>query len=142
MALVLCPECKKEVSSSAASCPHCGYAINATPHTDLSRGTNSQYYPQLREYVEKVNSFFVISIFALVLCMGIGIVFSVINLVKSANFRKMDMSWADKLVNPAEIAEYNKAKRKQKNAAIMTAIGWGVSVFLITIIIMGSLMSL
>ncbi len=27
MALVLCPECKKEISSSAASCPHCGHQL-------------------------------------------------------------------------------------------------------------------
>lgn len=27
MALVNCPECKKEVSDSAASCPNCGYLI-------------------------------------------------------------------------------------------------------------------
>lgn len=25
MALITCPECKKEMSSSAPSCPHCGY---------------------------------------------------------------------------------------------------------------------
>lgn len=27
MALIKCPECNKEVSSSAVSCPHCGYEI-------------------------------------------------------------------------------------------------------------------
>ena len=31
MALINCPECQKEVSTSAASCPHCGAPIaNAT----------------------------------------------------------------------------------------------------------------
>jgi len=24
MALVICPDCKKQISSNAASCPHCG----------------------------------------------------------------------------------------------------------------------
>jgi hypothetical protein len=28
MALVECPECKKEVSSEAAACPHCGFALH------------------------------------------------------------------------------------------------------------------
>lgn len=28
MALVICPECKKDVSDKAYSCPHCGYPIN------------------------------------------------------------------------------------------------------------------
>ena len=27
MALIKCPECQKEVSTSAASCPHCGYPL-------------------------------------------------------------------------------------------------------------------
>lgn len=28
MALISCPECKKEVSDSAASCPNCGHPIS------------------------------------------------------------------------------------------------------------------
>lgn len=28
MALITCPECKKEISDSVDSCPHCGYVIN------------------------------------------------------------------------------------------------------------------
>lgn len=28
MALINCPECKKEVSDAAKNCPHCGYPIN------------------------------------------------------------------------------------------------------------------
>ena len=27
MALIICPECGREVSSTAAQCPHCGYAL-------------------------------------------------------------------------------------------------------------------
>lgn len=30
MALIKCPECGKEVSSSAPSCPHCGYVLKKT----------------------------------------------------------------------------------------------------------------
>ena len=29
MALILCPECKKQVSDAAVSCPHCGYPIES-----------------------------------------------------------------------------------------------------------------
>ena len=29
MSLIACPECKKQVSNQASSCPHCGYPINA-----------------------------------------------------------------------------------------------------------------
>jgi len=31
MALIQCPECKKEISGSAPSCPSCGYVLNPTP---------------------------------------------------------------------------------------------------------------
>ena len=30
MALIKCPECGKDVSTSAEACPHCGYPINKT----------------------------------------------------------------------------------------------------------------
>ena len=32
MAIILCPECKKEVSDNAVSCPHCGYQLKETAH--------------------------------------------------------------------------------------------------------------
>lgn len=31
MALITCPDCKKEISSKAESCPNCGYPINSEP---------------------------------------------------------------------------------------------------------------
>lgn len=31
MALVTCPECRKEISSAAASCPGCGHPMMASP---------------------------------------------------------------------------------------------------------------
>ena len=33
MALVTCPECKKEMSSTALSCPHCGYTEKSSYST-------------------------------------------------------------------------------------------------------------
>lgn len=32
MAIILCPECGKEVSDNAVSCPHCGYQLKETVH--------------------------------------------------------------------------------------------------------------
>ena len=31
MALIACPECRKQVSSKAISCPNCGLKLNLTP---------------------------------------------------------------------------------------------------------------
>ena len=30
MSMIECPECKKEISSEAISCPHCGYPLRPT----------------------------------------------------------------------------------------------------------------
>ena len=32
MSLILCPECKKEISDSALNCIHCGYPLNPQTH--------------------------------------------------------------------------------------------------------------
>jgi hypothetical protein len=31
MSLISCPECKKEISSTATSCPSCGYVLRSQP---------------------------------------------------------------------------------------------------------------
>ncbi len=31
MALINCPECKKQISNEANECPHCGYLLNRLP---------------------------------------------------------------------------------------------------------------
>lgn len=42
MALITCPECKKEISDQAKACPHCGYPIeNATPIVDASEASSA-----------------------------------------------------------------------------------------------------
>lgn len=48
MALITCPECGKQISSSAASCPHCGFPLqpDVNQTADVS---NSQTCPQKEE---------------------------------------------------------------------------------------------
>ncbi len=65
--------------------------------------------------------------------MGIGIIFSIINLIK-INTLKPFTNGKD-LTNPTEIAEYNAIEKKLKTSRIMTAIGLGISLFLIFIIV-------
>lgn len=43
MALIKCPECGKEISSSAASCPNCGHPIVSQTHVDVSVTTPEKY---------------------------------------------------------------------------------------------------
>lgn len=39
MALILCPECGKQVSDKAASCPNCGAPISGPPKSQAPSGT-------------------------------------------------------------------------------------------------------
>ncbi len=36
MAIIFCPECKKEISSFAKSCPHCGFPLNDSPNVNYN----------------------------------------------------------------------------------------------------------
>jgi hypothetical protein len=38
MALIDCPECKREISNKAVSCPHCGCPISTPPKTEDDNG--------------------------------------------------------------------------------------------------------
>lgn len=46
MALIKCPECKKDLSDEALACPHCGYKIKSSKENFnvVSRSVNSKYY--------------------------------------------------------------------------------------------------
>jgi hypothetical protein len=39
MALIACPECKREISDKAAACPHCGFDRKPKPATQYGCGT-------------------------------------------------------------------------------------------------------
>lgn len=47
MALINCPECNKQISDKANSCPHCGYPIN-----NFSSKTNDDNYDVLMTFVD------------------------------------------------------------------------------------------
>ena len=49
MALVKCPECKKEVSDTAETCPHCGYRLKKP----ISRPTTTYYSNRASNIVER-----------------------------------------------------------------------------------------
>ena|SRR5215831_21186347 len=44
MALIRCPECQREVSSAAASCPGCGHPILVAAHSE-SRAATARWSP-------------------------------------------------------------------------------------------------
>ena len=48
MALINCPECNKQISDRAESCPHCGYPLQQQPVYTNSYGVfgKTLYYPR------------------------------------------------------------------------------------------------
>ncbi len=44
MALINCPECNKEISDKAFSCPHCGYPISLDTNLNNNSQNNSSNY--------------------------------------------------------------------------------------------------
>ena len=128
-----CSTCGKEIHDAAVICPHCGCptANYSTPQQTVH--THSNYYPELQEYAGKVKSIFVLSVLSLVLCMGIGIIFAIINLIKINTLKPFTNS--KNLTNPSEVAEYNEVEKRLSSSRIMTAIGMAISFILIFVII-------
>ena len=53
MALIICPECQKQISSHAAACPHCGYPVQEHLNSDLGAVAPLQE-PQLKKSKKKL----------------------------------------------------------------------------------------
>lgn len=56
MALIKCPECGKEISDKAKSCPHCGYELERNKQRDeIKSNDNIEEYIKSKESLEKLN---------------------------------------------------------------------------------------
>ena len=53
MALINCPECGKQISDKAPTCPDCGYPINPTTQTNNTQEDNSKKLANLYERARK-----------------------------------------------------------------------------------------
>lgn len=57
MALIKCPECNREISDKAASCPHCGYPIsNTQSQTEINTNFNIVLYGFSAPKIDAVKS--------------------------------------------------------------------------------------
>ena len=104
------------------------------------KGANlpSAEYSKFKAFQEDVKAISVLGILSLVFCLGIGIIFQIINLCKLQKYvdkqNKKDAIPVFNLENSHDIAEYDSTVRKLKNARIMTAIGLCISGFLLAFI--------
>ena len=116
---MFCSKCGKEIADEAIICPVCGCATaNYHPFTDhnaQSQNNNSysQDYIALKEFEDKVNSLYTISIIALILFLGIGIIFTIVFWLKLKTIFIPQIT----TTNPNEIAMYESIKRKLGKAS-------------------------
>lgn len=114
---MFCSKCGKEIMDEAVVCPNCGCATNnynsqqqQPVHTTVN--TYSDDYLTIKQFSEQARILRNLGIFAAVLMFGIGIIFSIIIWVKLSKNKIPEIT----TTNPAEIAEFETAKRRYKLA--------------------------
>ena len=109
---MFCSKCGKEIADEAVICPGCGCATANYHQVPKINNNYSQDYVALTEFTDNVNSLYTISIFSLILFLGIGLLFSmgVWGKAKSITIPQVET------VNPNEIAMFQSSKRKLKKA--------------------------
>lgn len=68
MALIICPECGKEISSEAITCPNCGYPVKNNTEVQKKEGSNRTEKVQVNQ-PEFGNVRLIIGILACVSCI-------------------------------------------------------------------------
>lgn len=108
---MFCSKCGKEIADEAVICPQCGCATANYHSPAANKNANpvySQDYIALKEFEEKVNGVYAMSIIALVLFLGIGIIFSIATWLKAKNIVVPKIT----TTSPNEIAMFEASKRK------------------------------
>lgn len=108
---MFCSKCGKEIADEAVICTNCGCATSNYHTPAANKNANpvcSQDYIALKEFEEKANGVYVMSIIALALFLGIGIIFSIATWLKAKNIVMPKIT----TTNPNEIAMFEASKRK------------------------------
>lgn len=130
-----CKNCGADVGENKF-CAKCGTAVaDTTPNVTTSNGF-SDYYYQICEYERSAGSFFVFGILSIIFCMGIGVIFEIICVVKSIKIKQFQALMVNDLpiTNPVEIEKLQNARKKHKVGTILAAIALiitGVLLFLL-----------
>lgn len=111
---MFCSKCGKEIANEAVICPNCGCATanyHAPTTATTQNATYSKDYLAITEFEDRVRSLHIVSIFSLVLCLGIGIIFSFVVWAKAKSLTIPVVTTN----NANELAMLESAKRKLKN---------------------------
>ena len=127
-----CQKCGQQIHDDAVVCIHCGCSTEGI----TKKNTESPHYYKLEAFKSDARSVFTLGIFSLALCMGIGLIFQIINLIKIRKYNQNGKRAFPelKLTNQKDIYEYEAAKKKFETGATMTAIGWGITILLLLIL--------
>ena len=127
---MFCSKCGKEIFNEAIVCPHCGCATNNYEKNTVNTGIgHSADYPQLNRFSEQVKTPYVLSIVSIILCLGLGFIFAIITTIQCKNIVVPELN----LTNPADVAEFESAKRKLGTAQRLSAVSLGIALIILGI---------
>ena len=137
---MFCKQCGNQIHDQAFVCVHCGCAVEGAQIPKQNQPTQSPDHAKLLEIERDAKSIFLFGILSLVLSLGIGIVFQIINFSKinSKYFSKAAKGWAFPALDltATEEALYESCKSKIKNGRVMSMIGLIITGVLIWAIFM------
>ena len=137
---MFCKQCGKEIHDQAVVCVHCGCAVDGAQIPQRNQHAQSPDHTKLMEIQKDAQSIFLFGILSLVLSMGIGLIFQIINFSKinSKYFSKTAKGWAfpELSLSAADSALYETLKQKIKNGRLLTMIGLIITGVLIWAIFM------
>lgn len=123
-----CSKCGKELMDEAVVCTGCGCATGTTAPRQTTV-QHSEFYKAVQQFTAQVQPVYILSIISIVLCLGIGIIFAIIALVKSSKIKAPELT----LTNPSEQSEFENAKKKLALAGKLAGITFVIFVVLMCI---------
>lgn len=141
---MFCKKCGKEIHDQAVVCVHCGCAVDGAQNPQCNHHTQEKVkspdHSKLMEIERDAKSIYLFGILSLVLSMGIGLIFQIINFSKinSKYFNKAAKSLVYPKLNlsAADAATYETLKQKIKTGRMLTMIGLIITGVLIWITFM------
>ena len=130
---MFCSKCGKEIADEALICPSCGCATANYQAPPRSVTSYSNDYIAIKEFDDKVKSIYTIGVISLVLCLGIGLIFSLVAWAKAKSVIVPKITTQ----NPNELATFESTKRKLKTALNFANAPLYVLIFLCPILMAG-----
>ncbi|MBQ3182726.1 MAG: hypothetical protein IJB24_05430 [Clostridia bacterium] len=126
-----CSKCGKEIHDEAVICVYCGCSTEPS----VPKNTHTPEHNKLMSFVNEAKSIYIFGILSIVLCLGIGIVFQIINILKLNKYSDRQVKALVfpkfELTDSADVTAYEDAKKKIKLASTLTGIGFGISIAVI-----------